>query len=363
MSTKSTEPDGLSPNPNDQDNDARGAEASPQSLHSIGIQLASLKAADILREERRRGMLTFFGLSSAAAIILVALGGFLVNEVLDVRVNERVRGTIHEELSDVNFKIDLFVFRAEYEDAFEHMESDGVVSGERLERAFEEAERLVETYILDPDLSAEETRGREQAILHDLEKLIDISASVDRKDLINDFHNLSPKLLEKSDLIIQTLVQHYGRQLIGRAGAPRVWYDRIRTRVATEEYQRYSELAERARDTGYPEVFLAFELVIRYIEERPRDEITSLIDDAETLNEEDKLNFIRLMLAHASGAFVASAEPGAANVRVVRHYVEFIDAYQDYSELIAKIDEMLSQEDDLVSSTMDQWHDGQTMLG
>lgn len=250
MSTKSTEPDDLSPNPNDQNNDVRGAAAPPEALYSIGIQLASLKAADILREERRRGMLTFFGLSSAVAIILVALGGFLVNEVLDVRVNERVRGAIHEELSDANFKIDLIVLRADYEDAFERMESEGAVLEESLERAFEEAERLVETYILDPDLSAEETRERERTVLPDLEKIIEVSASVDRRDLVNDFHNLSPKLLEKSDLIVQTLVQHYGRQLIGRAGAPRVWYDRIGTRVrvraATEEYQRYSELAKRA---------------------------------------------------------------------------------------------------------------------
>lgn len=69
------------------------------------------------------------------------------------------------------------------------------------------------------------------------------------------------------------------------------------------------------------------------------------------------------MLAHVSGAFVASTEPEAANERVVRHYVEFIDAYKDYGELIATIDEMHSQADDLVSSTMGQWHDGQTILG
>ena len=362
MNTKSTDPTDSSDTHSQQDNNVRGRTPPSEFFGSMSIQLASHKAADILREERRRGRLTLIGLSSAVAIILIALGGFLVNELLDVRVSKRVQSTIHEELSDVNFKMDLIVFRADYEEAFKNVGIEGV-SESSLESAFAEAERLVETYVMEPDLPVHESSERERAILPDLEKIIDIAASVDRSDLVNDFYNLSPKLLEKIDVMIQTLVQHFGRQLIGRAGAPRVWYDRVRAHASTEEYLRYSRLAERARDTGYPEMFLAFELIVRHVDERPRDEIVELIRDAETLNIVDKANFVRLMVAHASGGFVASMELDAADERLVKHYTEFIVQYQNESDLIMQIGEIISEGGNLVPSTRDQQRDAHALLG
>jgi len=110
-------------------------------------------------------------------------------------------------------------------------------------------------------------------------------------------------------------------------------------------------------------MFLAFELIVRHVDERPRDEIVELIRDAETLNIVDKANFVRLMVAHASGGFVASMELDAADERLVKHYTEFIVQYQNESDLIMEIGEIISEGGNLVPSTRDQQRDAHALLG
>ena len=318
-----------------QSGDKQGEVAPQDPHHSMVVELASLKALEVLRGERWRTRREIVGLLSAAVIFVVAIGGYLTNDVLDTRVSKHVEATIHEELETSGYRMELAFLQF---NANRLSSTEKGVTEEVLEDMVDNADLVISKYINDPGVPFAVKQERRKDIRSTLAAFIDLSASGGSDEFVNKFLDLGTDIVESSDDVTQTLVQHIGRRLIGEAGAPDVWFNEDGT--PTDDYQRYKTVAERARTTGFPEVFLAFELIMRHIQKKPSSELVGLIGDAKELNETDMGHFIRLMHAHATGDFTTNLN--AASDRVVGHYRDFLETYQNDSELIAQICNLLT---------------------
>ena len=116
----------------------------------------------------------------------------------------------------------------------------------------------------------------------------------------------------------------------GEAGSPAVWLDD--DGAPTELYRRYKRYAQRARETGYPELFYVFELVVRYMEGRPDKEIRELAADAGSLEGPDRANFLAVMAAIATQGY--TAVPDSASQRVEDYTKKFLADYGDADPLL-----------------------------
>lgn len=300
-----------------------------QPYHAMVVELASAKALEVLRGDRWRARLEAIGLSSAAVVLLLAIGGFLSNEVLDARVSKHIEASIDEELEGSNYRMELAFLELKVERLFG---TDGLTE-EDLQQLVNNTRMLLNRFIKNPDVAVAVTTERAEHIRPVLAKCIELSARVGRGDFVTKCYDLAPDIVAASDEVTQTLVQHTGRRLLGESGAPEVWYNA--DGQPNLEYRQYMTFAERARNTGFPEVFLAFELVMRHMLDKPRDEIVGLIRDAETLSRVDLEHFDALMMTHGTEEF--TSEPDASSGRVAERYIDFLEKYEKDSELIASI--------------------------
>ena len=296
---------------------------------SLRIELAASKALENLREHRRRQWLIMIGISSTLVLVVSSILGFLVNELLNIRVRTHVEATIDQALQDTRFKVELAHLTLSSTNLTARLAGKGVAA-EELTRIQAELDVILQTYIRELELESRTRLEREQDIVPIIAEMIDISATIGADQYVDAFYGLAPEILESSNSVTQTMVQHTGRALIGDAGAPSTWFGS--DRQPSDEYKLYKTLADRAKSSGYPELFLAFEMVVRDMEGVSEIEMRELIDDAMTLNEVDRRQFEHLMTAHAGGMY--SAEPDASVFRVAARFSAFLEKYEELNAWI-----------------------------
>ena len=217
--------------------------------------------------------------------------------------------------------------------------SFGSVAKEDLDQIKEELTSFLNTYIFVPQDSGTSLHDRERRISSTIAELIDIAASTGSDQYVEEFYSLAPEIVSNNDSVTQTMTQHTGRRLIGDPGAPEAW--RSTDDKPTAEYSNFKRFSERALDTGYPELYLAFHLVARHMEGAPHSEIEALIDDAKTLNDIDKKHFVRLMVAHSTGRY-ANAHNASVG-RVASRFSRFLEEFSDSLDWIESVELGLSE--------------------
>lgn len=160
-------------------------------------------------------------------------------------------------------------------------------------------------------------------------------AQVDRPEFVLQLEDIAPDLFQISGAISQVMIQLLGNRLLGDAGAPHSWLEAEGSMKKT--YENYRRYADRANDTGYPELYSAYEMLLRSVGERPRDEtmhleIMHLIEDTGSLNEVDANNFVQLMAALATGN---PDIPGAG--RIAERVQGFLCQYVEESDLFSTV--------------------------
>ena len=153
-------------------------------------------------------------------------------------------------------------------------------------------------------------------------------ASGNRIDYLEDLEEIAPNLLRESDVALQAMTLVLGYRLLSDVGAPRTWIDKEES--MWETYQKYREYSGRARHSGYPELYLVFEMIIRHLEERNRDEISNLILESDELNSTDSNAFVTIMESMTSG--VADELPGSD--RLAKRTRDFLCAYEGVGGLL-----------------------------
>ena len=327
MSTEETD-EGLGHSNQDTDGNPANTETkSNAGSIDLIVELATLRALKELREHRRREWQTIVGFLSAVVIVVTAIGGILVNEILDYRVNKHVKDTVQQRLSEPHFDLKMAAISMEVQAL--NAEKGGN-SEWRLTKIATDLRGLVDEYIRDSSIATEVRNTRMWTTLIAIEDLMELSEALEHYHLMYQFRDIAPKIVLESDPVAQMLMQHTGRTLIGMAGAPEVWHTEDGPIDKYTQYQRY---ADRANSGNFAELFIAFELVIRHMKSAPRAELLELINDANKLPKLEKGLFVRILVNHQCGRF-GKQEDGAAD-RVSVRFKKFIT---DYSEALSNID-------------------------
>ena len=288
-----------------------------------------------LEESRARRRAALLASGSIAVAVLLAIGSFLINQLLLGQVQTAVDGAIEDNLASVTFQsrvaaLNFRALRLDQAESFSQEDADDLIQS--VESLYESGVGSIDDNTdgntdgnTDLDVRLENILNLTFAV----ETIADSFAQADRDDLISRITDVAPDVTERSTVMTQLIVQVQGRNLIGTAGGADVWVDAAG--AERELYAEYKEYAERARQTGFPELYLVFELITRHMEGRPDEEMRQLIADVADLNEVDREGFERLMRSLVDGSFIRS--PTAASRRIQARTREFLEDYEAVSPI------------------------------
>lgn len=266
-------------------------------------------------------------------MVVVAIASFLINELLIFRVREAVDRAIQDNVARATFLAEVAALN------FLSLSLD-----QRPSFSEDEARELIDTlatlngvYINAPGITPATQQEFRDKLRFSVETIARNFAAADRRDLVAQVEKSVPLIAERSAALTEIIVQDLGRELVGAAGGADAWRDLSGDLVGT--YERYAAYAQRARDTGFPELYLAFELVMRYMAGRPDEEIRELAADISSLNDLDRQAFEALMKHIATGDFIQS--PDAASKRVEGRFRSFLEEHRGAHPLLQSIHEDL----------------------
>ena len=274
-----------------------------------------------VEEDRARRRAAVLTAASISMVALIAIGGFLVNQLLVFNVERHVTQAVADNLSAVSFPsqvaaLNYRVFALDQASGFTSDEAHGIIQS---------IETLYESGIRDSNISPDVRSQNIAHLMFAVETAVQSFAAADREDLVSRITDVAPRVSERSSVVAPIAVTITARRLIGMAGGADSWEDRAG--IEQRLYQKYELYAERSRDTGYPELYFAFELIIRFMERRPDNEIRQLAAEVEDLNEVDREAFVMVMKSLADGSF--TTESTAASERVRARTRGFLEAYGD----------------------------------
>ena len=316
------------------------------------------------QERANRNRILIIGLLTAAATAsagLVVLAIFLMNlssenTVLDatltaIRTIEEEKRNIEEDLLDKTENQVSEEFRKAALSIEQRIESIVAVALEKELGVYDLDVRIValQQRVLALDISTSFASEEADLIIREIQALynsaqdaqrraklsspVEIAtknfASAGRLDLVAQIEDMTPEFFESSQTILQVMIQALGNRLLADADAPHSWLDE--GGLLKETYSRYRKYAGRASDAGYPELYLVYELLLRFVEESPDDRITGLIDATDILDPEDSANFVSVITALATGSF---SSDDAISTVVTSRVEKFLCMYGEQGSLL-----------------------------
>ena len=262
---------------------------------------------------------------AVTATLLTGLFGFFYGEIMEVfekaaeetardvaeaeslQIKSRVQDLQFEtELTGLNFQ----VLRLDMADGFSDREAEAIL--ERIEALYRS--------------TIDETGRRKLAFA--VESAAKNFAAANRIDYLESLEEIAPHLLLESDVALQAMTLVLGYRLLSDAGAPRTWIDKDGS--MWETYQKYRDYSDRVRHSGYPELYLVFEMIIGHLEGRNRDEVINLIGDSDELSSADSDAFVTIMESLSIG--VSDELPGSD--RLAKRTRDFLCVYEGAGGLL-----------------------------
>ena len=158
-------------------------------------------------------------------------------------------------------------------------------------------------------------------------------AQAGRLELVEQLEKAAPDLVQNSDSVLQIMLQSLGRRLIADIRAPFSWI--TPEGEMKEVYGRYRNYADRARISGYAAFYFAYELLLRHLEQRPKEELLVLVQEALELELEQSLAYIRILEDLAAGTW--RKVPDAKSRRVSERVQTVLCEFRSDSELLATL--------------------------
>lgn len=285
-------------------------------------------AIDKFEERHRNNRTLYITLAAAIASFVLAVGGFAVDAFIGLRVDQKVATAKSELETKYEFPSKVAALNTEI---FLMDQNDGLNSRD-LDRLIQSARRLyiqaASSKAVENGLTLEEIDDNRRFITFSIETLIENSVAAGLGERARQIEEFAPEVAETSNSILQSLVQSYGRDLLADPAAPGSW---LREDGDLRQiYKRYKALALRAKDNGYPELYLFFELLLRHVEQRPEEEMQTLLDRIEVLNQTDRNFFMQLMTRLANGEY--KREPDNESRHVAGIVRDFLEKYKDDDE-------------------------------
>lgn len=283
-----------------------------------------LKYLEERQARRRVSTITVYGILVSLAI---GIGGFLINELLVVRVKSEVSKVVENTILSVKISGEIVRLSNQVAESTRKRLSPSIAR--RMVKNLE----LISEYIESPALNAEERKRAEEEIAPIVESAALKLAEVNQIELLEVVENKFRKYFKNSGRITQTMVQVRGRQLIGQAGAPRNWFDSRNN--PSRIYSSYQAYVNRAGKTEYAEMYLAFEMIVRHMLKRPDEELMELIDDAKSLQNRDRRFFVHLMVKHARNEI--AAKKTSKTDRIAKNFKEFLKKFSTKDKFMKNI--------------------------
>ena len=255
--------------------------------------------------------------SLTIAVIILTAGGAIT---LRYFVDEAVRGTVGNAVDAVRFNSEVaeLNFRVLNLDL-----SEGFTS--------EEAESII--WAIESLIPKKQDAQRLGKLAFAVDTAVQNFAEANRLDLVTRLEDVASDLLLNSTIVIPTMLQANGFMLLADAGAPTSWTDTTGSR--SEAYKSYRKYLDRAEHAGYPELYLLFEILLGYLEGRSAGVINNLIEDTDSLSDEDAEHFAQVITALATGAM--TRESNAASKRVASRVTAFLCEYGERGVLLRNV--------------------------
>ena len=180
-------------------------------------------------------------------------------------------------------------------------------------------------------LSAED--GDTEKLVFAVETAAESFAAANRPDLVNRLDKAAPDVLQVSTTVTSVMVQTEGIVLLSDAGAPLSWIGPHG--ALSDTFESYRKYANRAKVSGYPELYLGYEMLLGYVAGRDSHVINNLIDDADGLSDDDAQHFVRLISSLASGNVITTGD--ARSKRASSHTRMFLCEYGTRGRLLPDV--------------------------
>ncbi len=308
-----------------------------EQLYSVLAEVISAKAVEKLEEKQARSRTFYLTLAAVVLSLLSAGLTLVVNEVLNARIADEVESAINSQFGALEFAPRIGAINADVRriDASESVDLDEVTRiVDQIEALYE---RFASSRALATGLTEEKVIEYRNDLTYAIETMMKILTDIGNDTLVFRMSEIAPVITERSAIITQTLLQTYGRKLIAAPAGAAAWTESNGARVAT--FEKYRTYALRAEKQGYPELFIAFELLTRHMAKRPRAEIEQLAGRIEDLNEVDHDAFMQIMTSLATEGF--KIEPDQETRLVAKRVREFLAEYADAADTLKDILESL----------------------
>ena len=314
----------------DTDPDTTGNQHLLDNPQVFGLFLDSVdkRISENIRQRTRDNRNSVLAALAIVATVLMGISGFFFGEIVQIfeeRSETAALRVVQEETSRVNQKVEELKFDTQVSalnfevlsldlaDEFSPSEADSIIT------------RIRSLNGLSPAVQSR------KKLAFAVETAVKNFAAANRIDYVEQLEAATPQLLLQSDVALQAMIQVLGHRLISDAGAPRSWLDDDGS--MKETYQRYRSYADRATNAGFPELYLVYELLLRYLEKRPEEELENLVVDTDHLNDLDSKAFVRLMSSLAT-----SREDGLpGSERLAARTSKFLCDFRERGELLAAV--------------------------
>lgn len=161
-------------------------------------------------------------------------------------------------------------------------------------------------------------------------------------DYVDRMEAIHPNLAQVDDVnTLQSILHMRGRQLLAEPGLAS-WANPADPMA--DVYKRYRAYAEGVRKGGYPEVYLAYELLLTHLEEKANrdpeassqtdDKMARLFEEGKYLNEVDAENFVVVMADLAGDPL---PNDSVRSKRIASRVKDFICEYRDQNTLLSSV--------------------------
>lgn len=325
-------------------------------IYTVLAEVISAKAVEKYEEKHARNRNFYLTLGAVALGLLGAVTTIVVDELLDARVarsvktaiisqsaaadkslDERialgVEGAIKTRFQKVDFASRLAplnsdVRRIDASPGFAIDEAEKIIDQIEALYGGHASREAVESGVPLPDVIA-----NRNDLTFAIETMISNLAAIGDDTLVLRLSEIAPDVTEKSGTVTEVLVQTYGRDLLAAPAGAAAWTEGDGARVAT--FEKYRTYALRAEKQGFPELFIAFELLIRHMANRPRAEIEQLAGRIEDLNQVDHRGFMQIMDTLATQGFKIA--PDSETRLIAERVRDFLAAYADASDTLKAI--------------------------
>ena len=262
--------------------------------HNMLVSEASTRALSEIESQNARRRALLMSCLSVFAVFVLGVSGFLINTLLNVRIEEVVREEMRLASHTSRFRLDAAQLsyaaqRLDSSDGFNQSEAQDLISS---------VGNLYTTYVVDEQLPAAERLANEEALALPARMIVSNFAQADRGDLIVQMETLTPNLFRNySDPLITVILAF---DLLAATGGAGDWGDDAAPLFdAKRVYDRHVAGAERA---GFPEFQILFEMFVRGLEDETSEaQLLRLARSFDDLDDNDKLSYIKHLVDLRSG--------------------------------------------------------------